>query len=120
MLYTIKENLKRWNWRSQGIWQDDNRTAIPNLIDEVERWFYKTREVNIDLQVIDLSKDSFDCPNLFEFLTHYKLVENADLKYPVILNREGTIIDGRHRLCKAILEWKKTLKWVMILDSKII
>ena len=52
-------------------------------------------------------------------MTHVKLVQDADLSYPIIVNRRGSIIDGRHRLCKAILEWHKTIKAVMIMDSDV-
>jgi hypothetical protein len=32
-----------------------------------------------------------------------RLINNADLKYPIILCKEGKIIDGMHRVCKALL-----------------
>ena len=120
MLYSILENVNSFNWRSQTIWGWENITSIANLIDKVERWFYKTKEITIDLQVYNLRTDKFTCDTLYEFLTHYKLVENANLKYPVIVNREWQIIDWRHRVCKAILKWNKSIKWIMILDSDII
>lgn len=120
MLYSIKESVRTWNWRSQSIWEWDDKMMIPVLIDRLERWFYKTKEVTIDLQLFNLRSDSFTCTNLFEFLTHYKLVEDANLKYPVIVNREWQIIDWRHRVCKAIMKWNKSIKWIMILDASII
>ena len=46
------------------------------------------------------------------FLEHMKQVQEADLSYPIILNEDGAIIDGRHRFCKAILEGHKTIKAV--------
>ena len=34
---------------------------------------------------------------------HMKLVNEADLKYPVILSKEGKLMDGMHRVVKALL-----------------
>ena len=120
MKIAIDENVKTWDWKSQNIWEWENLIPIPTLIDRVERWYYKTKEVNIDLQVYNLRVESFTCDTLFQFLTHFTLVENADLKYPVILNNEWQVIDWRHRICKAIMRWYKSIKWIMILDSKVI
>jgi len=90
------------------------------MINDIERGFYKTKEVKIDLQVYNLSQDFFECTNLFEFLVHMELVNKAQIKYPVIVNREWRVIDGRHRICKAIMKWHKSIKWIMILDSKVV
>ena len=46
------------------------------------------------------------------FLEHMKQVQEDDLSYPIILNEDGAIIDGRHRFCKAILRGHKTIKAV--------
>ena len=47
---------------------------------------------------------------LRSFLGHVKLVNDADLSYPILLNEDGGIIDGKHRLAKAILDGHKTIK----------
>jgi hypothetical protein len=47
---------------------------------------------------------------LTSFLYHWKRVEKADLKYPVIIDSTGYICDGWHRVAKAILEGKTTIK----------
>jgi len=50
------------------------------------------------------------CENTFrDFVAHIKLVNDADLSYPILLNENGAIIDGKHRLAKAILEGRKTI-----------
>lgn len=41
----------------------------------------------------------------------YKVME-ADLSYPIILDWDGEIADGRHRLIKAIAEGKRTIQAV--------
>lgn len=43
---------------------------------------------------------------------HMKRVLNTDLNYPIILNEEGFIMDGWHRVTKALLEGRETIKAV--------
>ena len=43
---------------------------------------------------------------------HMKSVNSANLKYPIILDEDGEVMDGRHRIMKAMLENKKTIKAV--------
>ena len=43
---------------------------------------------------------------------HMKQVMNADLSYPIIMDEEGFIMDGWHRVTKALLEGKETIKAV--------
>lgn len=49
---------------------------------------------------------------LRELVGHMKSVNDADLKYPIILDEDGEVMDGRHRIMKAMLENKKTIKAV--------
>lgn len=63
---------------------------------------------------IDLSRCPWGEVNLKSFAHHYIRVEEADLKYPIILDVEGFICDGWHRLCKAIVTNKKTIKAVRL------
>jgi hypothetical protein len=50
--------------------------------------------------------------NLRELAGHVKAVMNADLSFPIILDEDGEIMDGRHRIMKAMIEGKKTVKAV--------
>lgn len=43
-------------------------------------------------------------PTLREILSHFERVQSTSLEYPIILNEDGSLMDGGHRLCKAILE----------------
>lgn len=44
------------------------------------------------------------------YLAHVKLIMEADLDYPIILTPNGVIADGRHRLGRAIVEGRTTIK----------
>ena len=42
-------------------------------------------------------------PTCREVLTHVRLIEEADLAYPIILGADGRVMDGMHRVAKAVL-----------------
>ena len=50
--------------------------------------------------------------NLKSFAEHIKRVNDADLDYPIILAPDGFVLDGKHRLAKAISLGNKTIKAV--------
>jgi hypothetical protein len=43
---------------------------------------------------------------------HINAVLSADLKFPIILDEDGEIMDGRHRLMKAMLNGDETIRVV--------
>ena len=59
----------------------------------------------------------YDNLTLRELAGHIVAVENADLKYPIILDEDGEIMDGRHRLLKAIIKDKKIIKAVRFTEN---
>ena len=53
-----------------------------------------------------------DIPNTMKFVKHVQQVNEADLSYPIILDDEGFVMDGRHRVLKALLTKAETIKAV--------
>lgn len=49
---------------------------------------------------------------LKDMATHFKAVMKADLSFPIILDQDGSLMDGRHRIVKALVEGAKTIKFV--------
>ncbi len=43
------------------------------------------------------------------FVEHIQDVLDADLTTPIIMDEEGYVMDGRHRIARALLENKKTI-----------
>ena len=43
---------------------------------------------------------------------HAKLMNAADLDHPIILSRDGWVMDGMHRVCKALVEGRVTTRAV--------
>ncbi|MEN9579506.1 MAG: hypothetical protein RJA70_2515 [Pseudomonadota bacterium] len=42
-------------------------------------------------------------PTLREVVVHAKKIRDADMSYPIILDADGSIMDGAHRLANALL-----------------
>jgi hypothetical protein len=43
---------------------------------------------------------------------HMRLIEEADLSFPIILSASGEVMDGRHRVAKAALQGRETIEAV--------
>jgi len=43
-------------------------------------------------------------PTWTEFIQHVALLQAADLAYPIILSASGEVMDGMHRVARAVLE----------------
>ncbi len=56
---------------------------------------------------------------LREMVTHFKAVNDADLLFPIILDEDGELMDGRHRIMKVLLEGHKTIKAVRFTKNPI-
>jgi hypothetical protein len=48
-------------------------------------------------------------PTLRRVAEHCARINDADLSKPIILNADGSLMDGGHRLCKALLEGRQTI-----------
>lgn len=63
--------------------------------------------MHVDPQkVLDLDRDGWFVgvtPTARRVLEHMRRILDADLAYPIILDADGTIMDGAHRAAKAIL-----------------
>jgi hypothetical protein len=47
-----------------------------------------------------------------EMLEHLRLIDEADLSYPIILSANGAVMDGRHRVAKAAREGRGAIEAV--------
>jgi hypothetical protein len=81
------------------------------------------KEFDVPIASIPLDIVPWDFNNIEDIAYHFKKVEEADFSYPIILDDMGNIRDGYHRLVKAILDGKLTLKvvrmkWMPDFDGK--
>src|SRR5689334_14061050 len=87
---------------------------------DVDRLIIRSRHfhrVNISVGTIrelDLSFASeFDhAPTRQDVVNHVELIHAADLSYPIILSADGRVMDGMHRVAKAVLLGRATIEAV--------
>lgn len=49
--------------------------------------------------------------NIFDFSLHVKKINEANYKrFPIIMSEDGKIMDGYHRVCKALLDGATTIQ----------
>ena len=74
---------------------------------DVDRLVRLTRDFprkHIPLHTIpELDQPWPSAPTWRDVIAHLQLIEAADLTHPIILSASGEIMDGRHRVAKAVL-----------------
>lgn len=93
---------------------DDQMAVVGNHKWQVSRLFELTKDfpvMEIPLQHLNMNY-MYEAMNVRELARHMVAVEEADLNFPIIMDEDGEIMDGRHRLIKAIIKAKKTIKAV--------
>ena len=56
--------------------------------------------------------DQIDRPTVRRVVDHLRLMEDVDLSHPIILGVDGRVMDGMHRVAKALLEGRSTISAV--------
>jgi len=83
----------------------DKTWSVQELIEWSEKYPMELRDLS-DFQYI-LSENPADLWGLVTFgcfVGHMRRVRSADLRYPILLDAEGNVIDGYHRILKAYLQ----------------
>ena len=52
-----------------------------------------------------------------QIVDHARLMRECDLAYPIILSSDGRVMDGMHRVCKALLEGLSDIEAVRFIDD---
>lgn len=55
-----------------------------------------------------------DAPTCRRVAEHAKLINETSLDHPIIIDPEGRVMDGMHRVCKALIGGLKTIKAVKL------
>ena len=97
---TIRDG-KRLVWYTERLWSEA-RTL---------------KSFDIDLsQIPELDHDCWfnhgSMPTLRNVADHCRRINHANLEWPIILNSDGSLMDGGHRVCKALLAGHKTIRAV--------
>lgn len=69
--------------------------------------------VDVRLDTIDLDTnhwfDEFSPPTVRSVILHAELIDACDLSYPIILGADGRVMDGMHRIAKAVMQGRTTV-----------
>jgi hypothetical protein len=87
-----------------------NSYSVTDLIKISSR--YNTFELPI--AGVDISINPWGDFNIKHFAYHMNRVLTSNLDYPIILDDSGFICDGWHRLVKAIIDGKETIKAIRL------
>ena len=85
-----------------------------------DNYWYVARLITLakDLEVFEIPLRhlhmyyTYERLTLREMVMHFRAVTDADLDHPIILDEDGEVMDGRHRIMKAIIEGKPSIKAV--------
>ena len=75
-------------------------------------------ELSKDLEMMDVPLKHINMYQIYTKMTlrelagHMIAVNKSDLDYPIIFDEDGELMDGRHRLIKAIITGEDTIKAV--------
>lgn len=78
------------------------------LIDDTKH----LKSFDAPIAALDLSYEIWKGQDMFGLANHCKKVNAADLSKPIILAWNGEVADGRHRIIKAVMLGKRTIKAV--------
>jgi hypothetical protein len=54
----------------------------------------------------------FQTPTVRQIIEHFRLVQEVDLSMPIILGVDGRVMDGMHRVARALLEGQTSIRAV--------
>jgi len=95
----------------------DNTCVCGNKVWESGTLFSASKGLDtydLQLSALDLSVNFATANTIALFAYQMKRVMDADLNYPIIQAPDGWIMDGLHRIVKAIMEGKATIKAVRL------
>lgn len=105
-LFSRERDGEVHTWEVERLWElaedlpisDWPVSSLEHLLDEVV-WF----DVGDRAALMDR-------PTVRAVATHSERITGADLSYPVLLSSDGLLMDGMHRLARAWMEGRDTIK----------
>jgi len=99
--HTILKDGRKHTWYAKRLW------ALSKGLPEFEYEVSSFNGFDEDYWFGDRIK-----PTINKVIEHYQKIQFADYNYPIILSAEGLIMDGVHRIIRAHLEGRKTIRAV--------
>jgi len=101
----------------QKIYVHDNTCTYGDKSWDVGTLFAASKDLepyDLQLSALDLSMPFATADTISLFCYQMKRVQDADLSYPIIQAPDGWIMDGLHRIVKAIMNGATTIKAVRL------
>ncbi len=108
----MKVEIEGMKFEESGFTRGNNYWKAQTLYDFAKAKEYEV--LDLPLWCINQSYKPFSLDNLKDFIFQVQRVNNCSIEYPIILDDEGTIADGYHRVCKAILNGEETIKAIRL------
>lgn len=100
--------INKWhNYHDQMCNLGRHHFSVPRLVEMSKN--FNVMDVPLDHLGINYCYDKL---NLREMVMHFNAIKDADLSKPIILDEDGELMDGRHRIMKALYIGAKTIKAV--------
>src|SRR6476660_140928 len=100
--------------RKQYYFRPSERGLMAWDVDRLIRLTEQFPRMQIALTSIRELNETFwsddDTPTWQAFVEHARLLEAADLSFPIILSSDGRVMDGMHRVAKAALLGRDTIE----------
>jgi hypothetical protein len=90
-------------------WDVDRLVSLPNGL--------PLEQVALtDIHEIDSTYwfDGTELPTVRTIVEHFRLVQEVDPSYPIILGPDGRVMDGMHRVARALLDRQVTISAVRL------
>ncbi len=101
---------KQYHFRKSGkdiwVWDIDRLVSLSRQFEIIELPLNEIQELDEAFWYNHTS----DIPTCRSIADHAKLMQESSLEHPVIICPEGRIMDGMHRVCKAYISGRKTIK----------
>ena len=95
---SIIEDGQKLTWNIEKLWKRSSSLQVfEYIVSEFD---------GLDEDFLFGSKNK---PTVRSVLEHCEKIKSADFSYPIIISESGVIMDGLHRICRAILDGKETL-----------
>jgi len=101
-----KFGINNFDYREGGYTTNGIRYSIESLIEASKDLI----SFDLPLAGIDISATPWGGNNISNFIFQFKRINACNFDYPIILDSTGYICDGWHRVAKAIIEGRDTIK----------
>ena len=93
---------------------NDKKWDAATLVEFCKRNKYPT--FDMPLACVNLTTMPWKINNFNDLVWHLQRIKNADISHPIILDDDGIICDGWHRVAKAFMDNRATIKAIRMQD----